>query len=148
MKTIFLQLAALVFISGSLLAQQNTAEDKVRKMLELNGSKANFEVAIKNMIELQKQQFDSDHSKEFFEKFQDEILAEGYNSLLEKLIPVYTENFTEPELDGIIAFLESEVGIAMTKKTPYILQASMQIGAEWGEELARSIMEKMEQSKE
>lgn len=46
------------------------------------------------------------------------------------LVKIYTDLFTEEELDGIITFYKSPAGQAMLKKMPVLMQRGMQLGSE------------------
>lgn len=139
----------LVVLGGILNAQTETIiEQKIQKMLLLNGSENNFKLVVSNIMDMQEQQFSPLLSEEFFDSFRKEVINEGYESIVSKLIPVYMETFTEEEIDGIITFLESEVGQALTNKTPVVMEKSMKIGGEWGEEVAARIYDKIQNSNE
>jgi uncharacterized protein len=42
-------------------------------------------------------------------------------------IQIYQETFTQPEVDGMIAFYQTPVGQAMINKTPQVMQKSVQL---------------------
>lgn len=129
-------------------AQDDPYAEKVRKMLELSGAAANFNVAITNMIDLQKEAFGEILPEEFFIEMEKEMLEVGFEKLIPRYVPIYRRHLTEEDLDGIITFYESEVGRKLTAKMPMILSEAMQMGAEWGEELALEIFEKVQNSNE
>ncbi|NMG65148.1 DUF2059 domain-containing protein [Azoarcus indigens] len=45
-------------------------------------------------------------------------------------VQLYTETFTQPEIDGLIRFYESEAGHAFTRKMPIVMQKSMMMTQE------------------
>ena len=42
-------------------------------------------------------------------------------------VAIYAETFTQPEVDGLIAFYEGPIGKALAAKTPQITQRSFQM---------------------
>lgn len=139
--TFFLSLLSLVGI-----AQVQTADTdfraKIIKMLNLQGSQKQFEIAIDQMIDIQLT-YNGEATDEFWEKFRSEIKGEGLNKLYDMLVPIYQKHLTEQEVDAIIAFYETPEGRALVGKTPFIMQESMQAGAIWGEEIGKRIVEEM-----
>ena len=133
-----------IFVLSHLISQDDGLENKIEKMLDLTGSKRNFEMVIDQSIEIQKDAFSGELEGDFYEKFSEKIKASGYDKIVKKLVPVYAKHLTEEDLDGIIEFYESEVGKRLIEKTPYIMTESMEIGAEWGKELATEILEELD----
>lgn len=129
-------------------AQEDTYKSKVKKMLKLSGASENFDVAVRNMIELQRKSYQDFLSEDFFDEMEKEMLEFGLEKLIPKFTPVYRKHLTEEDLDGIITFYESEVGKKLTEKMPMIVSEAMQIGAEWGEEIGKEIYNKIQSSNE
>jgi len=50
----------------------------------------------------------------------------SYKALKPEIVKLYTDTFTEEEIDGISAFYRSPTGQAMLNKTPQLLAAMMQ----------------------
>jgi len=147
MKTYLCLLLSVCTFFG-LTAQEKSFEDKIKRMLEINGSKESFDVVITNMIELQKQSYNDQVDDQFFDKFEDEIRQDGFESIVELLIPIYKKHLAEDDLDTIIKFYETDAAKALVEKTPIIIQESMSVGAEWGEQLALKVIDKIENSNE
>lgn len=139
-------------LSFAVFAQDSSIDDKIKRLMEVTGGKKSFDVVIENMVELQKESFyeifGDYSSNEFFDEFKKEVQEEGFNDIVELLIPVYKKYITEEELDAVIKFYESDAGKSFIEKQPIIVQESMTIGAEWGEQLAIKIQDKMANSKE
>ena len=59
----------------------------------------------------------------------DALLQESlsWESLKPDYLKLYTDEYTEPELDGMLAFYKSPVGQSMLAKTPELLKASSAI---------------------
>ncbi|MFK7936039.1 MAG: DUF2059 domain-containing protein [Saprospiraceae bacterium] len=139
-STFFLVLFAVVGY-----AQESALHSKVAKMIELSGAKANFSMVIDQMIDMQKAQFADQLPEEFFTEFKKEAKSTGFTEIVAKLVPVYMEHHTEAEIDGMIAFYESEIGKKMVEKTPQIMQQSMQIGQQWGMEMGAKIAQRLQE---
>jgi len=59
------------------------------------------------------------------------------------IIGLYQENFTEAEVDAMIAFYSSEQGKSIITKMPKVVQESMQIGGAYGQIKMRELLEEM-----
>lgn len=124
-------------------------DQKIIDMLNLSGGQSNFDVAIDQMVDLQKSQFGSDEeTDEFWEEFKGELRGESYEYLYELLIPIYKEHLNEEEIDAAIAYYKTPLGRSMISKTPLIMKESMQAGAAWGQQVGELIVKKMEERKE
>jgi len=119
-----------LFAFSSVSAQDDSYALKVKKMLKLSGSTENFNAAISSMLELERESFQSILPVEFFDELEKEMLEIGFEKLVPKYIPIYRKHLTEKDLDGIIAFYESESGKKLAEKTPLILVEAIQVGAE------------------
>jgi len=60
------------------------------------------------------------------------------------LIKVYSDTFTESEIDGIVAFYKSPPGQAMLEKMPQLMQKSMAVG----QQLMGDVMPEIQRMKE
>lgn len=147
MKNFLTTLSLLVLFVITGFTQDAALHAKVAKMIELSGAKTNFDMAIDQMLDLQKMQFSDALSDEFFEEFQKEAKKDGFSKIVDKLIPIYMEHHTEEEIDGMIAFYESEIGKKMVEKTPLIMQEAMQVGQAWGAEMGAEIYQKLEKER-
>jgi len=67
------------------------------------------------------------------------------DELVNLVVPVYDRNFTDEEIEGMLAFYSSPVGQKVLAKLPVVLQESMQVGQSWGQELSKKIMLRLEQ---
>jgi hypothetical protein len=62
------------------------------------------------------------------------------NGLIERLMPVFAEYYTDQDVRGMIAFYKTPLGQKMIRTNPKIAQASLQIGEAWGRELAPELV--------
>lgn len=77
----------------------------------------------------------------FFIEFANEMKPE---ILVQKIIPIYDRHFTEKEIDGLIAFYNTELGAKFISKQSVILSESNQIGLAWSQEIVAKILKKLE----
>ncbi|MEO1627036.1 MAG: DUF2059 domain-containing protein [Bacteroidota bacterium] len=142
-------ITALLFASVfALRAQDDAYGAKVKKMMELSGAMESFEISVKNIVQLQRESYEDVLSEAFFTELERKFLDSGLEKLIPKLIPIYREHLTEEDLDAVIAFHESEVGVKLRQKNPLILNGAMTVGAEWGRDIAMEVFDAIENSSE
>jgi hypothetical protein len=78
----------------------------------------------------------------FWNDFMKEVRPED---LVNMVVPVYDRNFTAEEIEGMIVFYSSPLGQKVLAKLPVVMQESMQIGQDWGQELAKKVFQKLQQ---
>lgn len=146
MKHLFLVL--LVAFATALTAQTDSLDAKIVRLLELSGAEQQFIGAADNMMALQRQQASyASIPDEWWEEFTRKVHEEAWNDLAPKLAGVYREVYTEAEIDHQLAYLSDPVTQEIVAKQPAVMQQSMQIGAEWGQQLAMSISERLQEYK-
>ncbi|WBL21225.1 DUF2059 domain-containing protein [Zunongwangia sp. HRR-M8] len=123
-----------VILGTSVFAQETEGDSfqkKAVKLIELTSGQQ-FEIISEPIV----QQI-PEESREDFKK----DLNESLNGLYVKLAEIYREEFTEAEIDEILAFYDTSVGKKMVATTPKVMQKAMTVGQQWGMEL-QSIMAK------
>ena len=143
MKSYYLLFVLLVTFT-SLAAQTQTPEDKVRNLITANGGRANFEMVMVQMIDLQSEAMQDLLPAEFFEEFKKDVLESGYDEILELIVPIYLKHYTEDEIDQMTTFFQSDLGQVMVEKTPMIMQESMAAGQQWGGAMGGMIAERLQ----
>jgi len=78
---------------------------------------------------------------EWWDRFIAKVDYEGLNEII---VPIYAQNFTDEELDGIIDFYRTPVGQSVLTKMPTVVQDSLQAGQQWGLSLAQEVLEELE----
>lgn len=138
---------ALTLSSFFLFAQSGPAAPEsqkiknIRKIMELTGSgKLGIQV-MQNMVSTFKTYY-SNVDTTFWVDFMKEVKPE---TIVDLIVPVYDRNFTDAEIDGMLAFYSSPVGRKMLAKLPVVLQESMEVGQTWGAELSKKIMQRLQQ---
>jgi len=61
------------------------------------------------------------------------------------IVPIYDRNFSAEEIDGLMVFYSSPLGKKVLQKLPVIMQESMQAGKEWGGEIYKKVLLKLQQ---
>lgn len=134
----------ILFIIGLCLsmyicqAQQTETEKDILKLMEVNGSAANYDMAFEQIVSQFKMmkpnvpQLTWDMAKR--EVFDKEIVE-----LNKKLIPVYQKNFAPAEIKQLIEFYQSPLGKKLVDGTTKVGKESMQIAQPWGMSLAGKI---------
>ena len=64
---------------------------------------------------------------------------------MELIIPIYSRHLTHEDIKGLIVFYESPLGRKMTALLPAIAQESMQVGEQWGIEVAQKVQKRLEE---
>ena len=138
MKRIVLTIA-LGFLSCMLFAQSGSKQGKIKHLMEVSGSGALGQQVATQMIKSFK-----DAYPDVDQAFWNELIKEIHGEDLERLImPIYDKYYTEAEVDQLITFDESPLGQKMLSSLPDIMSESMQVGREWGQTLAKNVMEKL-----
>lgn len=97
------------------MAVPNDRLTKKIKLLRKERGSFNIETIVK--IKLAEEQKDTSHSKEFYSKLQKEVTTGRTATLLENsVINLYRREFTETEIDQLIAFYKTPVGKKMSKE--------------------------------
>ena len=123
-----------VILGTSAFAQQTEGDSfqkKAIKLIELTSGQQ-FEIISEPLV--------NQISEENREDFKKELKA-SLQGLYVKLAEIYREEFTEAELDEILAFYDTPVGKKMVETTPKVMEKAMTVGQQWGMEL-QSIMAK------
>jgi len=119
-------------------AQQTETEKDILRLMEVNGSTANYDLVYDQMVSQFKMmkpnvpQLTWDMAKK--DVFDKEIMY-----LKKDLIPVYAKNFTPEEVKQLIAFYTSPLGLKLVDGTTKISKESMKIAQPWGMSLAGKI---------
>ena len=126
--------SCLAFVAPAVRADDASRRAKVEEMLQITKAGPALEEQIKNLQnrvnDLAKQQFGQGSMSPEQTKLKDEYLQQvqsavvdevGWEKLRPQVVQIYMDSFTEPELDGIIAFYKTAPGQALITKTPEVL---------------------------
>lgn len=129
-------LLLLVFISVVLHGQEDKKTKEIRKIIELSNGKENV---INLLVNLNGKSID--HSKNWSEI--EKLMLFEIDSLIEKLVIVYHENFTYQQLKDISRHYKKEKELDDFTKQKIIetLLQFMKISSDWGGEIALRVIE-------
>jgi len=141
-------LCLVLLLSSFSIYAQNTAATpesqkikNIRKIMALTGSGKLGVQVVQNMVSSFKTTYPN-VDPSFWDDFLKEVTPD---ELVNLVVPVYDRNFTDEEIEGMLAFYSSPVGQKVLAKLPVVLQESMQVGQSWGQELSKKIMLRLEQ---
>lgn len=141
----YLFLVILFFIGvGTSFSQDDHYKSTLKKMFKVSGTEESYQMVIKQMmksIKLGKENIPD----EFWEELEQELINTTLSDLVDMLAPAYFKYLNIEDLDALIEFYKTPTGKKYAKKTPLIMQESMQIGQEWGRKLGEKIYEKMKE---
>lgn len=143
MKKLLLTTLAIV-CSYLSIAHAEIAPEKrkeIEKMLRLTGMEKLMTQMKTQMISALQRQM-PDVSEEFWTRFSRKM---DMRELTEKIIPVYDKYYTLEDLKAVNAFYESPAGQKVLATLPQVMQESMKIGEEWGEQVGKQAAAEAEQ---
>lgn len=140
-----------VLLWGSFCAAPLRADDSgaasaasVRVLMDLTGAGALGVQAFNQMLPQLRQMVPNAPAS-----FWEEIAAEAdADELVELIVPIYQRHFTEAEVQGLITFYRSPAGRSFVEKLPRVTQESMEAGNQWGQALAKRIIERAQAAAE
>ena len=152
----YLLIVLAVAISPNALSDETSHREKAAEFIRLGGTSevaANTLAQLEEQLELQVDAMYETFIEEYFmspdiaERLGDyeaearEILREVFSveRFTSLIIPMYVANFSETELEQLIEFYKSPIGVAMNKRLPTIMQQSQAMG----EQMAQEYIERM-----
>lgn len=135
-----LLLACAFLLCSQLIIAQSQKEKDIIKLLRITGSGDLGVQVMNNMIGSFKQTY-PDVPTEFWDEIMKEV---NPGDLVDMVVPVYDKYYTHEDILGLIEFYESDLGQRMVQLLPSIMQESMSVGREWGEDLAKKVVKRME----
>ncbi|WP_373056102.1 DUF2059 domain-containing protein [Zunongwangia sp. H14] len=124
MKKIIL-VAVLLLTSMYGFSQESSIQEKAVKLIKMTSGQQ-FEIMTEPVVKM--------IPEENREAFKKELLT-SMEDLYAQIAEVYVENFSEAELDEILAFYHTPVGEKMVAITPELTKKGMEIGQQWGMQL-------------
>ena len=137
-----------LLLSNLLHAQADAVDSKIRNMMEVMGSTEIMKTVADNVLELQEKQYPILKDSEFWQRFKSNIYGNNFEHLIDSLVPIYKKHLTVNEIEAITEFYGSQAGQALIKKFPLISSESMQVGANWGEQISNQIETEIQAAQE
>lgn len=139
-KKLLLLTAVLLWLSPQVYSQISSDKtEKIKTLLEVTGS-AKLGAQISTQLINSLKNSNSKVPEGFWTAFEQEINTEN---LVKRIIPIYDKYYTEADIDGLIAFYQSELGKKLTSTLPVVMQESLQAGQDWGREIAEKALKKL-----
>jgi hypothetical protein len=113
--------------------------DSIRELARITGQSNLAKQVMGQMIEQFKTMFTDVPASVWTEM----ITSESVDELMEMTVPIYDRNFTQEDINGLLAFYRSDLGQRVLAKMPVVLQESMNAGQEWGRSMGERMMEKL-----
>ena len=143
----------LLWCASPLRAGEATKSAKAEELLQLTQGDQMMKM-MEPMMKGMVTQMDKDMSAEQRTKLGEmqgkmmALVAVRLNQAKPALVKVYTDTYTEEELDGILAFYKSPVGKALLQKMPEVMQRSMPVMMQMMGDLQPELKTMMEGIKE
>jgi uncharacterized protein len=133
--------ALLVLGSGPAVRADAEAEKAklVRELIAMTGADR-IGTQIMDALIQQFRQVYKDVPPEYWKDLRSTVQDE---ELRERIVPLYAEHFSGPELKELLAFYRSPLGKKLVSELPEITQQSIAIGQEWGKQQTGKLLEKL-----
>lgn len=115
--------------------------EKIRELLTLTGAGNLGATYAKQILTHFKSAYPSVPEKVWID-FSNEIKASDLEDLI---LPLYHKYYTEKDIDDLIVFYKSPVGIKTTKILPQIMLESQEAGKQWGSKIAEKVIKKLKE---
>ena len=113
-------------------AQQTDNEKDILKLMEVNGSSANYDLAFDQMV-AQYKMMKPNVPAVFWESARRDVFNKEIVELNKKLIPIYQSNFSLAEVKQLIEFYQSPLGNKLTDGSAKIRKEStIPVAQIWG----------------
>ncbi|MDC8830599.1 DUF2059 domain-containing protein [Alteromonas gilva] len=148
MKYFWLVLLTVCF-SNAVSAADDARREKVAALLEATNADAVIDqiyTSLDGMFANMAKQYNIKESERpafnaHMQKVQRLMRQEmGWQQLRDPMIELYLTHYTDQEIDGMLAFYQSDVGKAMVDKMPAVMAGSMQIS----QNMMQSVMPKLQ----
>lgn len=137
-------IVALVMVLVTMVGQAQTLDQKIERLLEAQKAVEAFQDLAANLVVEQKEQYD-DINPAFWDSLLSEIATDGDDQLMARMVPIYRDRYTVEEIDYLLDFYTSDIGLSIQKKSTPIKQMMTDTGVKWGEEIAARILAKAQE---
>lgn len=139
---IALSLGVALWMGGvpALAVETESKAQKIEQLLELTNS-GDMGVQVMNGMIASFQQSFPEVPAEWWTGFQQRASADA---LVATIVPIYERNFTDAEIDAMIAFYQTPEGQSVIAKMPAVLAESMLAGEIWGASIAEEMVRELE----
>lgn len=107
----------------------------IRKLIEITGTRRAVAQMLPQILAPMKSSF-----PQVPDRFWQETVEEfKMDELVDRLVPVYEKYYTRDDILGIIAFYQSPLGQKLISTQPQVMQESLAVGQEFGQEVAARV---------
>jgi hypothetical protein len=147
-----ISLAVVLIGMGVSQAWSSGKSDDIRKLLKITGALeigAKFAHSMNAQLSSAMRSVNNTIPDSVFAIMQEELAAlvdeamQEKSGLVEAMCGLYDKYFTHEDIEGLIAFYESEVGRKTIRVMPQLMQESMELGQRWGESMGATIVERL-----
>ena len=114
-------------------SQDDNYKNLLTEYLNSQGTIQTFDATFAQMVNMFGAKLDE-------EKF-NELKTEMISSLIDKMLPVYKNHFSESDLKAAILMYNTPIGKKISEKTILIAQESMQVSMDWGMEIGQKMQD-------
>ncbi|BEV05839.1 DUF2059 domain-containing protein [Chryseobacterium gambrini] len=136
-------IVAFVLLIGVTGFAQTSKEAKIKELIEVTGVSKMAVQGAQQFVNTYKENY-KDIPDEFWNGFLKEVSTEEFSKLY---IPIYSKYYTESDLDELIKFYKTPIGQKTISNMPLIMNESMEVGREWGQNLAKKLIDKINEQK-
>lgn len=121
------------------LEQRKTAPDveRVRILLEISGTAAAAQKMLSELIN-SLAQTQTNVPANVWDDMQQAVTKEA---VLERIVPIYQQHYSQQDLEVMLNFYASAVGQRFVKKQPLVAQQAFEVSQQWAAELAKQALE-------
>lgn len=135
MKKIFL--SAICFLAINSAVAADASSESIRALMNKIGA-GEIGVQVANQMLPPLKKAIPEAPEEFWQDVMKEIQPDA---LIDLVIPIYQKYLSQEDIDNLSAFYDTETGKKFIRVQPAIMNESMQLGREWGREIATKIIE-------
>lgn len=129
MKKLATLLLGMTVVFGSQAAPASQAS--VEKLMQLTGASNLGQQMLAQMLPAMKQMI-PDAPAEFWQSVEQEV---NIDEMVALVVPVYQKHLTEEDIQSALAFFSTPAGQKLISVQPAIMQESMMVGQQWGQQL-------------
>ena len=116
------------------------SKESVEKLMALTGAGDLGKQMMGQMLPAMKQMI-PDAPPEFWQSVEEEI---NIDEMVALVVPVYQKHLNEEDIQSMLTFFNSSAGKKLITAQPLIMQESMMIGQQWGQQLFMRAQQKYE----
>ena len=128
-----LMLCLAAALCGTAVSQELTKEAKIERILVLTKSEATIDQMYSQMKSTMASQLPANstsdqraNAQQMMEKVMDLVKSRlTWEKMRPQYIKIYSDTFSEEEIDGLLAFYQTPTGKAMIEKTPALMSSVM-----------------------